>query len=43
MGFFLDKWELYLPPELAYGEKGVPGVIPGGATLVFQLELLKIY
>jgi len=37
-----DKWELYLPSELAYGEEGSPPAIGGGDVLVFTLELLKI-
>ena len=37
-----DKWELYIPSELGYGDRGSPPKIPGGAVLVFQMELLKI-
>lgn len=36
------KWELYIPSELAYGDNGAGGLIPGGAALVFTLELMKV-
>eukprot|EP00929_Paragymnodinium_shiwhaense_P104107 TRINITY_DN6812_c0_g1_i1.p1 TRINITY_DN6812_c0_g1~~TRINITY_DN6812_c0_g1_i1.p1 ORF type:complete len:209 (-),score=49.54 TRINITY_DN6812_c0_g1_i1:7-633(-) len=37
-----DKWELVLPPQLAYGEAGSPPKIPAGAVLLFELEMMKI-
>ena len=36
-----DKWEIYIPAEMAYGSKSVPG-IPGGSTLIFEIELISI-
>ena len=36
------KWELYIPSELGYGDRGAGGSIPGGAVLIFTLELLKV-
>jgi len=35
------KWELYIPADLAYGERGRPS-IPANSTLVFEIELLEI-
>lgn len=34
-----DKWEVYIPAEQAYGKLSQPG-IPGGSTLIFEIELL---
>ena len=37
-----DKWRLFLPPELAYGDRGAGGAIGPGATLIFEVELLEV-
>lgn len=36
-----DKWELYIPSELAYGDRGSPPKIGGGDVLIFQMEILS--
>ena len=36
------KCQLVCPSNLAYGQRGAPPDIPGGATLVFEIELLAI-
>jgi FKBP-type peptidyl-prolyl cis-trans isomerase FklB len=36
------KWELYVPPDLAYGDNAPGGLIPPGALLKFEVELLKV-
>lgn len=37
-----DKWELYIPSELGYGDSGSPPKIGGGDALIFQMEILGI-
>lgn len=37
-----DKWRLFIPPDMGYGERGVPGTIPPYSVLIFDIELLEI-
>lgn len=37
-----DKWEMYIPWQLAYGASGKPPKIPPKAVLIFIMEIVKI-
>jgi len=37
-----SHWRLWIPSDLAYGDRGAGSDIPGGATLMFEVELISI-
>ncbi|MEP5224383.1 MAG: FKBP-type peptidyl-prolyl cis-trans isomerase, partial [Marinobacter sp.] len=37
-----DKWRLFIPPELAYGEQGLRDKVPPQSTLIYELELVEV-
>jgi FKBP-type peptidyl-prolyl cis-trans isomerase FklB len=37
-----SKWKLFIPSDLGYGDRGAGGAIPGGAALIFEIELMDI-
>lgn len=37
-----SHWRIWIPSDLAYGDRGAGAGIPGGATLMFEVELLQV-
>lgn len=37
-----DIWELYIPSDLGYGDRGSPPFIKGGDALIFKMEMIEI-
>jgi FKBP-type peptidyl-prolyl cis-trans isomerase len=37
-----SKYQLFIPSDLAYGDRGMGGSIGPGATLIFEVELVSI-
>ncbi len=37
-----DKWQLYIPPDLAYGSRGAGDAIPPESVLIFDMEMVEV-
>ena len=37
-----EKWRIFVPPELAYGENGLRDKVPPQSTLIYELELVEV-